>query len=88
MAACRSTRSFALRGGTDVLVATRPSSDVLEHNGACIERVSTLLLDEADRLLADAFAFEMDSIMERLPPPTARQTLCLARPTPSRRAPR
>ena len=49
--------------------------DVLDNNGATVGGVSVLLLDEADRLLASGFAFELEAILEMLPPPSSRQTL-------------
>ena len=62
----------ALGGGADVVVATPGRLlDILDNNGASVDGVRCLLLDEADRLLGPEFAFEVDGIVERLP--AARQ---------------
>ena len=66
----------SLAGGADVLVATPGRLlDVLANNGVQLERVATLVLDEADRLLANEFSFELERVLEALPPPDSRQTL-------------
>jgi superfamily II DNA/RNA helicase len=66
----------SLAGGADVLVATPGRLlDVLANNGVQLERVATLVLDEADRLLANEFSFELERVLEALPPPASRQTL-------------
>jgi ATP-dependent RNA helicase RhlE len=63
-----------LRGGTDVLVATPGRLlDLVEHNGLRLGGVSTLVLDEADRLFALGFADELRRILALLP--EARQNL-------------
>ena len=79
----------SLAGGADVLVATPGRLlDVLENNGCRLEDVSTVLLDEADRLLAKEFSFELDHILERLPPTTQRQTLLFSATFPYASRPR
>ena len=51
-------------GGADVLVGTPGRLlEVLESNGVSLESVSTLVLDEADRLLAPAFGDELEAIL-------------------------
>ena len=79
----------SLGGGADVLVATPGRLlDVLDNNGASVEDVSILVLDEADRLLATEFAFELESILERLPPAAARQTLLFSATFPYKSRPK
>lgn len=63
-----------LRGGADVVVATPGRLlDLVEHNGLRLGGVSTLVLDEADRLFALGFADELRRILALLP--EARQNL-------------
>ena len=58
-----------LRGGADIVVATPGRLiDLLEHNALKISEVSTLVLDEADRLLDLGFGEELGRILEQLPP--------------------
>ena len=65
---------MALGGGTDIIVATPGRLlDLVEQNAVSLEAVTTLVLDEADRLLALGFADELARIISRLP--TRRQTL-------------
>ena len=76
-----------LRGGADIVVATPGRLlDLVEHNALRLSEVSTLVLDEADRLLDLGFAEELGKILALLPPqrqnllfsasfPTAVQTL-------------
>ncbi|MDP3798017.1 MAG: DEAD/DEAH box helicase [Polaromonas sp.] len=57
-----------LRGGADIVVATPGRLiDLLEHNALKISEVSTLVLDEADRLLDLGFGEELGRILEQLP---------------------
>jgi ATP-dependent RNA helicase RhlE len=63
-----------MRGGVDVVVATPGRLlDLLAHNALSIAQVSTLVLDEADRLLDMGFGEELGSILALLP--RKRQTL-------------
>jgi ATP-dependent RNA helicase RhlE len=63
-----------MRGGVDVVVATPGRLlDLLAHNALSIAQVSTLVLDEADRLLDMGFGEELGRILARLP--RQRQTL-------------
>ncbi len=64
---------MALRGGAEVVVATPGRLlDLLDHNGLRLQALSTLVLDEADRLLDLGFAEEWAAIRSRLPPLRAR----------------
>jgi superfamily II DNA/RNA helicase len=65
---------MGLRGGADLVVATPGRLlDLLDHNALSLAQVSTLVLDEADRLLDLGFADELGRILAALP--RARQTL-------------
>ena len=55
---------MALRGGCDVMVATPGRLlDLLDHNGLTLAGVETLVLDEADRLLNQGFADELQRVL-------------------------
>jgi ATP-dependent RNA helicase RhlE len=59
---------MALRGGADIVVATPGRLlDLVDHNALRLTETTTLVLDEADRLLDLGFADELTSILERLP---------------------
>jgi ATP-dependent RNA helicase RhlE len=59
---------MALRGGADIVVATPGRLlDLVDKNALRLEDATTLVLDEADRLLDLGFAVELTSIIERLP---------------------
>ena len=59
---------MALRGGADVVVATPGRLlDLVDHNALQLAQVTTLVLDEADRLLDLGFADELAGIIRRLP---------------------
>ncbi|SCK19096.1 DEAD/DEAH box helicase [Vogesella sp. LIG4] len=65
---------LALRGGTDFLIATPGRLlDLIEHNALQPADIDTLVLDEADRLLALGFADELNRLLALLP--AKRQTL-------------
>ena len=65
---------MALRGGADVMVATPGRLlDLVDHNALRLGALSTLVLDEADRLLDLGFADELQRILGLLP--ARRQTL-------------
>jgi ATP-dependent RNA helicase RhlE len=65
---------MALRGGADVMVATPGRLlDLVDHNALRLAAVSTLVLDEADRLLDLGFADELQRILALLP--ASRQSL-------------
>ncbi|WP_374556711.1 DEAD/DEAH box helicase [Aquitalea pelogenes] len=60
---------MALRGGADIVVATPGRLlDLLQHNALSLSAVSTLVLDEADRLLDLGFAAEIKQLLDLLPP--------------------
>jgi ATP-dependent RNA helicase RhlE len=68
------TQMQALRGGTDVVVATPGRLlDLLSSNALKLDQVSTLVLDEADRMLSLGFADEIGEILALLP--KKKQTL-------------
>lgn len=59
---------MALRGGTDVVVATPGRLiDLVEQNALSLADVRTLVLDEADRLLDFGFADELQRVLRLLP---------------------
>jgi superfamily II DNA/RNA helicase len=59
---------MALRGGTDIMVATPGRLlDLVEHNALALDGASVLVLDEADKLLDMGFADEIARIMALLP---------------------
>jgi len=59
---------MALRGGADIVIATPGRLlDLVDHNALHLSEVSTLVLDEADRLFDLGFAEEMDRILALLP---------------------
>ena len=59
---------IALGGGADILVATPGRLlDLLAHNAVSLASVSTLVLDEADRLLDEGFSDELGRILALLP---------------------
>ena len=78
---------LSLRRGADVLVATPGRLlDVIENNGLRLDAVRALLLDEADRLFAPAFAAELATIETLLP--AKRQTLLFSATFPYATRPR
>ena len=65
---------MALRGGADIVIATPGRLlDLVEKNALSLSQVQTLVLDEADRLLDQGFAEELQRILLLLP--RERQTL-------------
>ncbi|MFN4237228.1 MAG: DEAD/DEAH box helicase [Vogesella sp.] len=65
---------LALRGGADFIVATPGRLlDLIANNAVPLGEIGTLVLDEADRLLALGFADELGRILTLLP--AQRQTL-------------
>jgi len=68
------TQMLALRGGTDILVATPGRLlDLITSNAIKLDKVKTLVLDEADRLLSLGFTEELSSLLTLLP--VNKQTL-------------
>jgi superfamily II DNA/RNA helicase len=68
------TQMLALRGGTDMLVATPGRLlDLISSNAIKLNRVETLVLDEADRMLSLGFTDELSSLLALMP--KKKQTL-------------
>jgi superfamily II DNA/RNA helicase len=62
------TQMLALRGGTDILVATPGRLlDLISSNAIKLDRVKSLVLDEADRMLSLGFTDELSSLLGLLP---------------------
>ena len=62
------TQMLALRGGTDILVATPGRLlDLISSNAIKLDKVTSLVLDEADRMLSLGFTEELSSLMALLP---------------------
>jgi ATP-dependent RNA helicase RhlE len=73
---------LALRGGAQVVVATPGRLlDLLDHNALQLSALSTLVLDEADRLLDLGFAAEVGRLLAALP--AQRQTLLFSATLPA-----
>jgi superfamily II DNA/RNA helicase len=68
------TQMLTLRGGTDILVATPGRLlDLISSNAIKLDRVKTLVLDEADRMLSLGFTEELTALLALLP--KEKQTL-------------
>ena len=68
------TQMLALRGGTDILVATPGRLlDLISSNAIKLDRVNTLVLDEADRMLSLGFTEELTALLALMP--KKKQTL-------------
>jgi superfamily II DNA/RNA helicase len=68
------TQMLALRGGTDILVATPGRLlDLISSNAIKLDKVKTLVLDEADRMLSLGFTEELSALLDLLP--KQKQTL-------------
>ena len=62
------TQMLALRGGSDILVATPGRLlDLISSNAIKLDRVKTLVLDEADRMLSLGFTEELSALLALLP---------------------
>ncbi len=73
---------MALGGGADIIVGTPGRLlDLIEHNAVSLSSVTTLVLDEADRLFALGFADELARIIALLP--ARRQTLLFSATFPA-----
>ena len=73
---------MALRGGADIVVATPGRLlDLVAHHAVQLGRVSTLVLDEADRLFDLGFADELARILALLP--ARRQNLLFSATFPA-----
>lgn len=65
---------MAMRGGTDIVVATPGRLlDLIQHNALTLSSIEMLVLDEADRLLDLGFSDELQSLIGLLP--SKRQNL-------------
>lgn len=68
------TQMKSLRGGTDILVATPGRLlDLISSNAIKLDRVKTLVLDEADRMLSLGFTEELTALRDLMP--QQKQTL-------------
>ena len=68
------TQMLALRGGTDILVATPGRLlDLISSNAIKLDKVKTLVLDEADRMLSLGFTEELTALLALMP--TKKQIL-------------
>ena len=73
---------MALRGGADLLVATPGRLlDLIEHNGLRLNTLTSLVLDEADRLFDLGFAEELAQVLAALP--ATRQNLLFSATFPA-----
>jgi ATP-dependent RNA helicase RhlE len=73
---------MALRGGADIVVATPGRLlDLVRHNALTLGTVRTLVLDEADRLLALGFADELNEVLGLLP--AQRQSVLVSATLPA-----
>jgi superfamily II DNA/RNA helicase len=73
---------MALGGGADVIIATPGRLlDLIDHNAVSLSAVSTLVLDEADRLFELGFTAELNRILALLP--ARRQNLLFSATFPS-----
>lgn len=71
-----------LRGGAELVVATPGRLlDLVANNALSLAQLTTLVLDEADRLLDAGFADEVDRILRLLP--KSRQTLMFSATAPA-----
>ncbi|MUL02968.1 DEAD/DEAH box helicase [Aliivibrio fischeri] len=68
------TQMLALRGGADILVATPGRLlDLISSNAVKLDKVKTLVLDEADRMLSLGFTEELNELLALAP--KQKQTL-------------
>jgi superfamily II DNA/RNA helicase len=62
------TQMLALRGGTDILVATPGRLlDLISSNAIKLDQIKTLVLDEADRMLSLGFTEELAALLKLMP---------------------
>lgn len=77
------TQMLALRGGTDILVATPGRLlDLISSNAIKLDKVKTLVLDEADRMLSLGFTEELSALLALLP--KQKQTLLFSATFPEK----
>lgn len=68
------TQMQALRGGTDILVATPGRLlDLISSNAIKLDMIKTLVLDEADRMLSLGFAEELSALLALMPNKSGRK---------------
>ncbi|MDA9557706.1 DEAD/DEAH box helicase [Vibrio sp.] len=73
----------ALRGGSDIIVATPGRLlDLISSNAIKLDQVKTLVLDEADRMLSLGFTDELNQILSLLP--KNKQTLLFSATFPEK----
>ncbi len=74
---------LALRGGSDIVVATPGRLlDLVSSNAIKLDQVQTLVLDEADRMLSLGFTEELNKILALLP--EKKQTLLFSATFPEK----
>ncbi|MZI94256.1 DEAD/DEAH box helicase [Vibrio sp. CAIM 722] len=74
---------LALRGGSDIIVATPGRLlDLVSSNAIKLDQVKTLVLDEADRMLSLGFTEELNKILALLP--ANKQTLLFSATFPEK----
>ena len=77
------TQMLALRGGTDILVATPGRLlDLISKNAIHLNQVKTLVLDEADKMLSLGFTDELSALLALLP--AKKQTLLFSATFPNK----
>lgn len=77
------TQMLALRGGSDILVATPGRLlDLISSNAVKLDRVKTLVLDEADRMLSLGFTEELTELLALMP--KQKQTLLFSATFPEK----
>lgn len=77
------TQMLALRGGSDILVATPGRLlDLISSNAVKLDRVKTLVLDEADRMLSLGFTEELTELLAMMP--KQKQTLLFSATFPEK----
>ncbi|ABZ76109.1 DEAD/DEAH box helicase domain protein [Shewanella halifaxensis HAW-EB4] len=68
------TQMLSLRGGADIVVATPGRLiDLISSNALKLDKTTTLVLDEADRMLSLGFTEELNELLAKLP--KTKQTL-------------
>lgn len=77
------TQMKSLRGGSDILVATPGRLlDLISNNAVKLDRVKTLVLDEADRMLSLGFTEELTELLAMMP--KQKQTLLFSATFPEK----
>ncbi|WP_351119672.1 DEAD/DEAH box helicase, partial [Psychrobacter sp. SMN/5/1215-MNA-CIBAN-0208] len=62
------TQMQALRGGADIIVATPGRLlDLISSNAIKLDKLNTLVLDEADRMLSLGFTEELAELLALMP---------------------